>query len=245
MSMIGGEPCDDYLHELDEQLVELMLPRGVLQSAQLGLGNKKCRHMLHQPPRRSWWEKLTGDHHGGCGFELDPRDQAGGEALNDLAGKAINVANTVTQSVDHVKGFCERLRTELGFYLGCVNLQERLAESVVPMCFPTPMPINSARFHCRGLRDVGFGLQAMLLCDESFGSHKAGSIMREVSGRPAGRTQRRRRIRFAARPGRTHNIATRRNPLRNRRLRRSTPSGLAQLGELGDRDSRQQGHPGR
>jgi hypothetical protein len=159
MSMIGDELSDDYLHELDEQLVELMLPRGVLLSAQLGLGNKGRRHMLHQPPRRSWWEKLTGDHHGGCGFELDPRDQPGGEALNDLAGKAINdIANTVTQSVDHVKGFFERLRTELGFYLGCVNLHERLAESGVPTCFPTPTPINSARFHCRGLRDVGLCL---------------------------------------------------------------------------------------
>ena len=101
-----------------------MLPRGELLSAQLGLGNKGRRHMLHQPPRRNWWDKLTGDRHQGYGFELDPRDQAGCAALNDLAGKAINdVANTVTQSVDHVKGFFERLRTELAFTGMCQSLR--------------------------------------------------------------------------------------------------------------------------
>jgi hypothetical protein len=156
ISMISEELSDDYLHQLDEQLVELMLPRGLLLSSELGLGNKGRRHILHQPPRRSWWEKLTGNRHGGYGFELDPRDQSGGEALNHLAGHAINdVANTVAQSVDHVKGFFERLRTELGFYLGCVNLHHLLTKSGVPTCFPTPTPITPTRFHCRGLRDVG------------------------------------------------------------------------------------------
>ena len=127
MTMISEELSDDYLAQLDEHLAELMMPRGVLLSSQLGLGNKGRRLILHQPPRRSWWEKLTGNHNGGYGFELDPRDQAGCQALNELAGRALNdVANTVTQSADHVKGFFERLRTELGFYLGCVNLHARL-----------------------------------------------------------------------------------------------------------------------
>jgi DNA mismatch repair ATPase MutS len=136
-----------------------MMPRGVLLSSQLGLGNKGRRLILHQPPRRSWWEKLTGNHNGGYGFELDPRDQAGCQALNELAGRALNdVANTVTQSADHVKGFFERLRTELGFYLGCVNLHIRLTTSGVPICFPTATPIVPAEFRCRDLRDVGLCL---------------------------------------------------------------------------------------
>jgi hypothetical protein len=159
MTMISEELSDDYLAQLDEHLRELMMPRGVLLSSQLGLGNKGRRLILHQPPRRSWWEKLTGNHNGGYGFELDPRDQAGCQALNELAGRALNdVANTVTQSADHVKGFFERLRTELGFYLGCVNLHARLSRSGVPICFPTATPIVPAEFRCRDLRDVGLCL---------------------------------------------------------------------------------------
>ena len=159
LAMIDDQLCDEYFAQLDEHLAELMMPRGVLLSAQLGLGNKGRRLILHQPPRRSWWERLTGNHNGGYGFELDPRDQAGGQALNELAGRALNdVANTVTQSADHVKGFFERLRTELGFYLGCVNLHARLTRSGVPICFPTATPIVPAEFRCRDLRDVGLCL---------------------------------------------------------------------------------------
>ena len=159
VAMVADELSDDYLAQLNEHLAELVLPRGVLLSAQVGLGNKGRRLILHQPPRRSWWDKLTGNHSGGYGFELDPRDQAGTQALNELAGRALDdVANTLTQSADHVKGFFERLRTELGFYLGCVNLHAGLTKSGVPTCFPTATPIVPAEFRCRDLRDVGLCL---------------------------------------------------------------------------------------
>jgi hypothetical protein len=155
VSMIHDELSDDYLHQLDAQLAELRLPRGVLVSVQLGLGNKGRDYILHQPPRRNWWEKLTGYHRGGYGFELDPRDESGGETLRELAGRAVNdIADTVAQSADHVKGFFERLRTELGFYLGCVNLNRRLTESGVRTCFPTPTPITPPQLRCRDLRDA-------------------------------------------------------------------------------------------
>jgi MutS domain V len=160
VGMVTEELSDDYLVQLDEHLSELMLPRGVLLSAQLGLGNKGGRLVLHQPPqRRSLWDKLTGNHNSGYGFEIDPRDQAGSQAINDLAGRALNdVANILTQSVDHVKGFFERLRTELGFYLGCVNLHARLTKSGVPTCFPTAAVVVPAELRCRDLRDVGLCL---------------------------------------------------------------------------------------
>ncbi|OHV05166.1 MutS-related protein [Mycobacterium talmoniae] len=158
LAMVREQLADDYLRQLDEQLAELQLPRGVLLSAQLGLGNKGQRHILHQPPHRSWWDKLTGGHDG-YGFTLDERDETGAQALAELAGHALNdVANIVTQSADHVQGFFERLRTELAFYLGCANLHDRLTDSGVPTCFPVPTPAGHPRFGCRGLRDVGLCL---------------------------------------------------------------------------------------
>jgi hypothetical protein len=158
LAMIGEQLSDDYLKQLDEDLSELHLPRGVLLSAQLGLGNKGERHMLHQAPRRGWWDRLTGNHDG-CGFVVDDRDEAGAQALTELAGRAINdVANIVTQSADHVEGFFGRLRTELGFYLGCLNLHDDLTKFGVPTCFPVPTPVGTPQFHCRDLRDVGLCL---------------------------------------------------------------------------------------
>jgi hypothetical protein len=159
LAMIAEQLSDDYLTHLDDELAELHLPRGLLLSAQLGLGNKGRRHVLHRAAKLSWWERLTGNAHNGFGFTVDERDQAGADALTELGGRAINdVANTVTQSADHVQDFFARLRMELAFYLGCLNLHARLTESDVATCFPTPTPIGAHRFSCRSLRDVGLCL---------------------------------------------------------------------------------------
>jgi len=158
LAMFSEQLSDEYLSQLDDQLAELHLPRGVLLSAQLGLGNKGEHHLLHQSARRSWWEKLT-DGHDNHGFVVDDRDEAGSQALAALAGRAVNdVANVVTQSSDHVQGFFGRLRTELGFYLGCANLHDRLSESGVPICYPVPTAPGCPRLSFRGLRDVGLCL---------------------------------------------------------------------------------------
>jgi DNA mismatch repair ATPase MutS len=150
---------DDYLARVNDYLSEFHLPRGVLLSARLGSGNKGERHVLHQPPRRSWWTRLTGNQNDGRGFVVDEGDLTSAQALASLAGRAINdVANTVTQSADHFQSFFGRLRMELGFYLGCLNLRDELTNRQVPTCFPVPAPIGTPRFQCRGLRDVGLCL---------------------------------------------------------------------------------------
>jgi hypothetical protein len=154
LTILAEQLSDDYLARVEEYLSELHLPRGVLLSARLGLGNNGEHHVLHQPPRRSWGARLTGNQNDGCRFAVDDSDLAGG-----LVGRAINdVANAVTQSAEHVQSFFARLHTELGFYLGCVNLRDELTKRHVPTCFPVPTPIATPRFECRGLRDVGLCL---------------------------------------------------------------------------------------
>ncbi len=161
VAMVGDQVSDQYLEQLDADLGELRLPRGVLLSAVLGSGNKGEDYLLHQPPQRSWWDKFTGNHTGSFGFAIDARDEAGAQALTELAGRAINdVANTVTQSADHVQAFFGRLRTELGFYLGCANLHEQLTKAGVPTCFPTPTPVSTPQLSCRDLRDAALCLTA-------------------------------------------------------------------------------------
>jgi hypothetical protein len=162
LATISKQLPDDYLARVDEYLGELQLARGVLLSAQLGPGNEGENYVLHQPPRSSWWGRLTGahgNHSDGYGFVVDESDLAGAQALSKLAGHAINdVANAVTQSADHLQNFFGRLRTELGFYLGCLNLRDELTKRLVPTSFPVPKPIGTPRFQCRGLRDVALCL---------------------------------------------------------------------------------------
>ena len=56
-------------------------------------------------------------------FHLAPRDEAGAKALGELTDQGLNlVANALSQSNDHILSFFAMLRTELAFYIGCLNL---------------------------------------------------------------------------------------------------------------------------
>jgi hypothetical protein len=65
----------------------------------------------------------------------------GARALGELRDKGFNlVANAAGQSADHIDSFFNVLRTELAFYIGCLNLSERLAQLGEPITFPEPAP---------------------------------------------------------------------------------------------------------
>jgi DNA mismatch repair ATPase MutS len=50
------------------------------------------------------------------------------------------------------------LRVELAFYVGCVNLRERLARKGEPTCMPSPARADEQQLSFRGLYDVGLAL---------------------------------------------------------------------------------------
>ena len=85
-------------------------------------------------------------------------------ALSDLTSRGVNgTANALAQSADHIRGFFEMLRAELGFYLGCLNLRDRLTATGQPVCFPDPVgpaPASAAqaRLSARGLYDAALAL---------------------------------------------------------------------------------------
>jgi DNA mismatch repair ATPase MutS len=88
-------------------------------------------------------------------FEIDGRDESGHQALSELRERGINlVANALAQSADHILSFFMMLRTELGFYVGCLNLHEQLVLKGEPTCFPVPLASDSAALSAQGLYDV-------------------------------------------------------------------------------------------
>jgi len=162
-SMLSEQLSDHYLTQVDEYLREFHLPRGVLLSAQLGVGNEGDHHVLHQPPRRSLWARLSGtraDNSAGAGrgFVVDASDLAGAQALSKLAGRAINDVATQSPNRGTSAEFLRTAADGAGVLLGCLNLRDELSKRQVPMCFPVPTAIGTPRFQCRGLRDVGLCL---------------------------------------------------------------------------------------
>lgn len=158
-AMLADELDDEYLATLDEHLTELGFRRGVLMSAGLGKGNKGTRHVLHRPPEQGWLERITDRitdmGHPGYSFQIADRDENGFRALTKLRGQGLNmVANALAQSTDHVLSFFTMLRAELAFYVGCLNLHERLVEKGEPTCFPDPKPAGGPLLSGRGLYDV-------------------------------------------------------------------------------------------
>jgi DNA mismatch repair ATPase MutS len=164
-TMLRQELRDEYFVSVQEHLRELKFRDGVLVSAQLGNGNKGTHYVLRKPrePKPRWLERLlarlSARKMPAYSFRIADRDQQGARALSDLRGRGINlVANALAQSVDHILSFFTLLKTEMAFYVGCLNLHEHLAEKGEPVCFPVPGPPGERREFFQGLYDVCLAL---------------------------------------------------------------------------------------
>lgn len=161
-AMLQKELSDDYLAEIDQHLRNLKFPEGVLISAELGRGNEAMNYVLRKPRRRqqTWWERLLRKGPPAFTFQIADRDEAGHRALSELRDRGIHlVANALAQSRDHILGFFQMLRAELAFYVGCLNLQGRLAALGEPLCFPRPAPPGTRSHRFSGLYDVCLALR--------------------------------------------------------------------------------------
>jgi MutS-like protein len=158
-AMLATELDDEYFRSVEAHLRELRFRRGVLLSAELGKGNKGTRYVLRRTPALSWTERLGLGIRSGYGFTLPDRDENGFKALEELRARGINqVANALAQSTDYILSFFAMLRTELGFYVGCLNLHERLTEQGEPACFPEPVALGTRALAAHGLYDVCLAL---------------------------------------------------------------------------------------
>jgi hypothetical protein len=155
-AMLADELADDYLKTVEQHLRELEFKRGVFESAELGKGFKGRRYIVRTPREQRWTERLPfGNRSGSYSFTIPPRDENGFKSLEEIRGRGINlVANSVAQSADHVKSFFSMLRLELAFYLGCLNLHDRLAGKGEPVCFPEPLPASQLSLTADGIYDV-------------------------------------------------------------------------------------------
>lgn len=162
-AMVQAELDDRFFAEVEEHLKRLRFRDGVLISARLGPGNEAADYLLRlpNPPRGGLAARLLPGRSPVYTFRLHPRDEHGGRALGEIKEQGLNsVANAVAQSADHIDSFFAVLRTELAFYVGCLNLAEQLAQLGAPIAFPEPAAVEARRLSGRGLYDPCLALTA-------------------------------------------------------------------------------------
>jgi hypothetical protein len=151
LTMLQGELSDEYFVEVERHLKQAKFTGGVLLGARLGQGNKGKDYTLRKPhpDNRNWLMRMLGERSPSYTYHLHPRDEAGTRALSDLTDNGLNlVANALAQSLDHINSFLQMLRTELAFYIGCLNLYRQLVGMGEPVCFPVARSL--------GHRDLSF-----------------------------------------------------------------------------------------
>jgi hypothetical protein len=156
-AMLKRELADEYFASIQKHLTELKFPNGVTISAELGKGNKGTNYALRKSldKHQSWIERIFGQNPPAYTFHIHPRDESGARALSELNDRGLNlVANALAQSTDHILRFFNMFRTELAFYIGCLNLHGQLAKKGEATSFPLPVASTERRHSFNGLYDV-------------------------------------------------------------------------------------------
>ncbi|MDO5711586.1 MAG: hypothetical protein Q4P32_07600, partial [Micrococcales bacterium] len=160
-AMLIRELDDDYFVAIEGHLARLRFRHGLLISAELGAGAKGAAYVLRRPwdPRHPWRQRISELAHPSHTLTIPDRDDNGFRALSELKDRGLNlVANALAESTDHILSFFALVRTEIGFYVGCLNLHDQLARQDAPICFPTATDRGQVVLSIGGLYDVCLSL---------------------------------------------------------------------------------------
>ncbi|SIP87899.1 MutS domain V [Alkalispirochaeta americana] len=142
--MLQEELPREYLEEIRSMLKILRLDQGTLLGATLGPGNRCTRFSLLRPRRERRWKgwlrkKIPSPYT----FSLAEGDEIGYRIIEEIKNRGLNKASHILlQSADHLVGFLGRLREELSFYVGALNLRDALEAGGNPLCMPLCEPCS-------------------------------------------------------------------------------------------------------
>jgi len=154
---------DEYFQSVNYHLSQLKFRHGELISMELDRDNSGIGYVLRSSgeAKSTWKERLGLSPRSSYSFTIPPRDEAGANALSDMESRGISlVANAAAQSADHITSYFTMLRAELGFYVSCVNLHEKLAAKGLLPVLPDPTPLEEGRLSFSNLRDAALALRA-------------------------------------------------------------------------------------
>ena len=168
LAKLRRELDDAFLHELDDHLKALRFRAGVRVSARLGGGNAGTGYVLERPALgrpppitvlTRWWRAVRGQEPAVYTYRLPAHDDSGVRALSEIQARGLGrTANAVSAACDDLLWFFRQLRGELAFYVGCLNLHERLATLGAPTCFPEPLETGAGARRASDLYDASLAL---------------------------------------------------------------------------------------
>jgi len=153
---------DDYFGEISQHLRQLSFRDGVLATARLGKLGQGTGYVLRTPRREHRILRFLPPAVKRPSFSwvIPPRDDGAGYEMAALRDRVLSiVANAVGQSTDHIVSFFSALRAELAFYVGCLNLHDRLSVHSEPVSMPDPHPPGDAVRNAIGLYDPCLALR--------------------------------------------------------------------------------------
>ncbi|HEY9778341.1 MAG TPA: hypothetical protein V6C81_31555 [Planktothrix sp.] len=136
-SVLSSSLSDDFISRVTQHLQQLEFDDGILVSAELGEGNQGINYMLHKSGKSGFLPGVFARKSSAQTFRVDPRDDAGARNLGVLRDRGLYaIANALGRSCNRILNFFHQLRTELAFYVGCINLHRKLCATDSPLCFP-------------------------------------------------------------------------------------------------------------
>jgi DNA mismatch repair ATPase MutS len=152
---------NDFFYWAEIYLKELKFENGASFSTKIGINNKVSGFTLRSGERKrsGWLKRLFTKEKSVFSFSVDPRDDSGIRALNTIQNNGlVDVSKSLAIATDHIMDFFTHLRVELSFYLGCMNLYDKLSEMKMKTTFPIPEENNRLVHSFIGLYDLTLSL---------------------------------------------------------------------------------------
>lgn len=159
--VINNEFDNEYIDKMKNLLKQLKFPNGYLLSAELGVGNKSVNYKLCKFEDKGYnlFKRILDKKSYVYTIVIDNNDDNEARILSTIKEKGINyAANSLAQSADYIADFFNLLRTEIAFYVCCLNLYDELSGINQNICFPEPVSINEHSHSFKGLYDAALAL---------------------------------------------------------------------------------------
>jgi MutS domain V len=157
---LEAELDDAFLEQVDVHLRRLHRRDEVVLTAALGPGTRGGDYVLRRRVRpRGWRERIGLGEPESYTYQIAPRDDAGAQMLGDIRKRGLALAADATaRSSDHVVSFFSQLRSELAFYVGCLNLRDELQRLGAVTSRPLALPATDRSLAASGLYDISLSV---------------------------------------------------------------------------------------
>ena len=150
-SMFQKELSDEYIETATNLLNDLKRSDGTLISSNVGNYLQGINYVFRQKERKGFRRRWFFAH----AYTLAERDERGSIDIDYRRNRAINEStNVLAQATENLESFFVMLKQELAFYVGCLNLSEKIKKYEMPISLPSMASQDTNDRTMNGLYDL-------------------------------------------------------------------------------------------